>query len=312
MPKQKIITEYRHYTLPISFPVLILDEDRLKISDEKAEYLHFHNCLEIGICHSDSGYLEVNGKVFEFNAGDMICIPRNFVHTTYSKPGVRSEWSYIFLDTDELFKGLLANSDFFDQFTTMASNFKCIIYRDEYPELHYLVHSILKENKHQKTGYLSNIRAFLLATCIEIMRIQETYTKENINNDVVHNDNLLVISPALNYIYRNYNQQFHVELLSDMCHLCATHFRRLLNQMVGTTPLDFINSIRINKACQYLRGTEYSIIAVSEQVGFHSVSSFNRYFIKVMGISPREWRHRAKQSDAKPDKLTVLELAGWQ
>lgn len=315
MPRQKkVITEYRHYSLPISFPVLVLDEESsFNISDKKADYLHFHNCLEIGICHKGSGYLLVNGKTIEFNEGDITCIPRNFTHTTYSKSGEESKWSYIFIDTDELFKDLLPNSDFFDCCSTMTSSFKCIIYKEEHPEIHHLIKSVFKEKKEQKTGYISNIRAYLLASCIEIIRLQEEVTASaNVNDEVYQNDNLLVIAPALNYIYRNYNQQFHIEFLSEMCHLSSTHFRRVFNQIVGTNPLDFINSIRINKACQFLRGTEFSIIAVSEQVGFHSVSSFNRYFTKVMGLSPREWRHRVKIADAKTEKQAILELAGWK
>ena len=71
-------------------------------------------------------------------------------------------------------------------------------------------------------------------------------------------------------------------------------------------------STRIDKACNLLRSTELSVIAVSEQVGFHSISSFNRCFSKITGHSPRSWRnliHTASQETK--DKQIILDFNGW-
>ena len=65
-------------------------------------------------------------------------------------------------------------------------------------------------------------------------------------------------------------------------------------------------------ACNLLRSTELSVIAVSEQVGFHSISSFNRCFSKITGHSPRSWRnliHTASQETK--DKQIILDFNGW-
>ena len=70
---KRAVTEYRSYYLPMQFPVLLLSGDYWKISDIPSGSLHFHNCLEIGICHSDSGTLEINGEkvgVEVFSMGD--------------------------------------------------------------------------------------------------------------------------------------------------------------------------------------------------------------------------------------------------
>ena len=50
---KRAVTEYRSYYLPTHFPVLLLSGDYWKISDIPSGSLHFHNCLEIGICHSE-------------------------------------------------------------------------------------------------------------------------------------------------------------------------------------------------------------------------------------------------------------------
>lgn len=80
---------------------------------------------------------------------------------------------------------------------------------------------------------------------------------------------------------------------------------------MGTSPLDYVNNTRILKSCILLRSTEHSILDISEMVGFHSVSSFNRYFAKLMQMSPREYRKQMQQSEKKAENQSILEFAGW-
>lgn len=77
---------------------------------------------------------------------------------------------------------------------------------------------------------------------------------------------------------------------------------------MGTSPLDYVNNTRILKSCILLRSTEHSILDISEMVGFHSVSSFNRYFIKLMQMSPREYRKQMQQSEKKAENQSILEF----
>lgn len=70
MPKQKnSVMEYRNYYLPVDFPVLILSGEHWKISDIPSSRLHFHNCLEIGLCHSCSGTMKFYSEPMTFKAG---------------------------------------------------------------------------------------------------------------------------------------------------------------------------------------------------------------------------------------------------
>ncbi len=80
---------------------------------------------------------------------------------------------------------------------------------------------------------------------------------------------------------------------------------------MGAAPLDFLNSTRIDEACRLLRSTEDSILSISEQVGFHSISSFNRCFIRLMEVPPRVWRNQTLQSEATSTKASILEFVGW-
>lgn len=322
MAKSKsVITEYRNYYLPLHFPVLLLSGDYWKISDIPSGRLHFHNCLEIGICHSDSGCLEIFGEPAPFKEGDVTVIPKNVPHTTYSTPGTESHWSYIFLDPQELFRNMLPTTwKNFDLSMYASHNLQVIFNRETYPQIYQLVISIIRELEEQKPSYQLSAKGLLLSLYIEIVRI---LTLEKIGGNTenaptlskkekeAENDNALVIAPALDFIEENYSSQFTIEYLADLCHWSPTHFRRVFHDIMGTSPLDFVNNTRITKACNLLRSTEDSVLNISETVGFHSVSSFNRYFVKIMQVSPREYRKHMQKSDKKAENQSILEYAGW-
>ena len=97
--------------------------------------------------------------------------------------------------------------------------------------------------------------------------------------------------------------------------LCAIspppQFRRGFRGVMGGSPPDFINNPRINKACNLLRSTEHSILSISEMAGFHSLSSFNRSFSKIMQQAPRDYRKMMAQSDQLAQSQSIQEYTGW-
>jgi AraC-like DNA-binding protein len=63
-----------------------------------------------------------------------------------------------------------------------------------------------------------------------------------------------------------------------------------MNQKLGMGFNDYINSIRISNACRLLTESNAPISEISEEVGFNTVRTFNRAFVKHIGSSPREYR----------------------
>lgn len=306
------IAEYRNYYLPYDFPVLLLSGDHWKISNIPSKHLHFHNCLEIGICHSESGYMKFNGQEpLYFKEGDITCVPRNIPHTTYSSPGTESHWSYLFIDPGELFRNMAPNfSRGFDLSLSAYKEYKHILSKDTYPLVYQLTTTIIQELEEKRPHYQMSATGLLLSLCIELHRIQSEGGQEATLTDHPP-DNAMVLSPVLDYIEDHYAQQFDINYLADICRLSPTHFRRLFHSIMGTSPLDFVNNTRIHKACNLLRSTEFSILEISEMVGFRSVSSFNRHFMDVMQITPRNYRNETLLTKENQEKLSILEYKGW-
>lgn len=174
--QKKNITEYRNYYLPLSFPVLLLTGDYWKISDVPSGRLHFHNCLEIGICHSDSGIMEFYDKKVSFKAGDITFIPRNVPHTTYSTKGTASLWSYVFLDMEEMLKSVLSSAwNNFSMSPEVLANYNYIFNEEQYPNICQLVQQIVRELAEKCPGYQLSVRGLVMALFIEMMRIEQKF-----------------------------------------------------------------------------------------------------------------------------------------
>lgn len=309
MPRQKhTIIEYRNYDLPAHFPVLLLTGDIWRISDVRSGRLHFHNCLEIGLCETDHGIMEFMDSVCPFSAGDVTVVASDVSHTTYSAPGTASKWSYIYIDVDELFHSYfplntLAKADILQH---VIHTYYAILPQKNHPDIHQLVIMIIDELKKQESNYQFTVRGLILALLTKLINICSD--DENTGTDVLQmHENSLIIAPALDFIRKNYMQDFTMDSLSSLCHMSSTHFRRTFTSIMGTGPLEYLNRIRIAKAAILLRTTEMPVLDISEEVGFHSVSSFNRHFSEIMGVTPMKWR---KQMSYMRNQ-SIQKYTGW-
>lgn len=317
MDGKKRITEYRNYYLPLSFPVILLSGEHWKISDVPSSRLHFHNCLEIGLCHTESGMMEFYDKEIPFKAGNVTLIPKNVLHTTYSTKGTESLWSYVFIDIEEMVRPMLSSAwNSFSMSPETLAKYNYIFDESTHPYICSLVRHIVRELEEEKTGYQLSVRGLVLALLVELIRTEGEITGQ-LENGLTALDgekavnNSLNIAPALEFIDANYMQEFPIDKLASICHLSATHFRRVFGEIMNCTPLDHLNNTRILKACSLLRSTEDSILTISERVGFRSVSSFNRSFIKVMNCTPRDYRKTILKNEQFSTSPSILKYNGW-
>lgn len=225
------------------------------------------------------------------------------------------------MDPKELFRHSLPSTwKNYDLQPYAFKNFKYLLSKEHYPEVWQLLTLIIKELQEQKLGYQFAARGLMLSLYIEIYRIQSQEEegrkgeKEEKGGGGGFSDSAspLSIAPALDYIENNYMKQFGIEFLAELCHWSPTHFRRIFHSVMRISPLNYLNNTRIQKSCSLLCSTEDSILSISEAVGFQSVSSYNRYFYRLMSQSPREYRRQMLQSDKQQvQSMSILEFSGW-
>jgi len=298
------VVEYRIYELPQDFPLLCLTGERWRISDVPSGRLHFHNCMEIGFCHSESGYLGFEGERVPFEAGDVFIIPRHMPHTTCSSEGCRSRWSYLFVDLDVLTADIQPSGEAYQIARTPKISTALRITKESAPRLHFLCSCMLEEAMKQSQEERYMLRIYALAATAELQRMRPEVSKP-----APVDSKLFPLKPALEYIHDRYMEPCDAATLASLCHLSQTHFRRLFLSCMGSTPLQFVIATRIYQACIMLINSDEPVLSIAQAVGMPSVSSFNRNFQQVMGMSPREYR--ATSVRPSPRKGAIVQYRGW-
>ena len=76
--------------------------------------------------------------------------------------------------------------------------------------------------------------------------------------------------------------------------MSESRFSRFFRRATGNTYTDFVNHVRINRACQLLMSTDRYITNICYEVGFNNVANFNRRFLEIKGVTPSEFRKQAE------------------
>ncbi|HOT44256.1 MAG TPA: 7TM-DISM domain-containing protein [Spirochaetota bacterium] len=101
------------------------------------------------------------------------------------------------------------------------------------------------------------------------------------------------INKAIEYINANYTCDISREGLAASLDISPNHLGKFFKVQTGKKINEYINELRIRDAAKKLREQKQeTIINIAFSVGFESLSTFNRTFLKIMGITPSEYKDR--------------------
>lgn len=84
--------------------------------------------------------------------------------------------------------------------------------------------------------------------------------------------------------------------MADYTNLVPQSFCRWFKKSLGNSFVTYVNTARVEKACQLLSNSNISITDIAFSVGFESLSHFNRTFLKLKHVSPSQYRKSISQS----------------
>ena len=93
--------------------------------------------------------------------------------------------------------------------------------------------------------------------------------------------------------------------------MSETHFRRIFEACMNMSPVDYINLVRVQKACDLMKKTNDSMDIVAQKVGFATTSTFNRNFKKILNTSPYQWKISPKNYERKLLNYNISARKGW-
>ncbi|MHC4646409.1 MAG: helix-turn-helix domain-containing protein [Planctomycetota bacterium] len=103
------------------------------------------------------------------------------------------------------------------------------------------------------------------------------------------------ITPAINYIDANYDKPVTLDEIAKASHLSISRLAHVFKEQMGITIIDYLTSVRVERAKQLLLATEQSCTEICFQIGYNNQSYFTRTFKELVGMPPREFRRRNRR-----------------
>jgi len=94
------------------------------------------------------------------------------------------------------------------------------------------------------------------------------------------------------YIQANYQRKIYLSELADLAQLSEFHFCRMFKESLAQTPQEYLTNVRIEHVKHALNYTQLTLTDIALKVGFSNQSHMGRYFKKLIGVSPREFRRQ--------------------
>ena len=100
------------------------------------------------------------------------------------------------------------------------------------------------------------------------------------------------INAIVSRITDDLSQPLSAAELATELGMTESRFSRFFRRATGNTFTDFVNQVRINRACQLLMESDRFITHICYEVGFNNIANFNRRFLDIKGMTPSEFRRQ--------------------
>ena len=111
---------------------------------------------------------------------------------------------------------------------------------------------------------------------------------------MLKSDSVKGIDAAVKYLRENCTAPISIEELAEISFISPSHLFRLFKEKLGVTPIEYKNSLRIEKAKLLLFDPECTVSEIADILGFDNACYFTRIFKKSTGLSPLQYRKTKK------------------
>lgn len=309
--RKKDTMEFRFYELPQGESALVLcGESWKRLYGHEELHLHFHNLMEIGICRNGNGDMYLDEDIYQYHDGDITFIPKNFPHATVSYGEVINFWEYIFIDLRSVIEEMFPNNVAFQNDAVSALAKRAIMTNiHQSPVIADYINAIIRETQEGKVYAQRAITLLVQGLVIELLRCENELPEEN--SDAIKGTNMSQIAKALDYMNKHYAEQIKAGELSSYCNMSETHLRRLFESYINMPPMEYLNLIRVQKACELMKKTNEPMELIAQKSGFATLSTFNRNFRKFLNTSPYQWKINPENYEHKLLNFRISALKGW-
>lgn len=257
----------------------------------RAEPMHSHEFWEIAYIYNGCGYQLINGKEFFVKHGDLMVFSLNDRHS-FMPEGDMGVYNCIL--TPRFLSENIANSENAIDILSLTSfsafkldNIETVIHFDckVLMDIENIFEAMEREFNRKELGYTMIIHNYVEILLAKIFRHQ--HLRQNIN----YNNEINRIAPdILKFISEHYDQKITLTELAQKSFYSPSYFSRVFKECFNKTLTDYIMEIRIGKAVQMLKETNFSVETIAHKTGYFDMKTFYAAFKKVTGCLPSKFR----------------------
>jgi len=239
--------------------------------------VHLHEDIELIYVINGHGTTICNGVKYTLTSGDMFLTFPNQVHHHIGYQN--GDYILLIIKPSQLLS--YANIFFENEPTYPIINIK----EGEDDNILFLLKTALFE--YLRDGYSTIIDGYITTIFGKLLKHYEI-TKKNVSRNKV--------MQILNYCSLNYKDQITVDTVAQALSISRSTVSHTFSNQLKIGFCDYINMLRLTDARALLRNTDMSIIDIAQSVGFETIRTFNRAFLKERGFSPSQYRKNQKSS----------------
>jgi transcriptional regulator GlxA family with amidase domain len=268
---------------------------------------------------SNGTWLEPDYTFEDFGHPDIVCIPDLFIAPEESLAGrydTEIEWIRRWYEAGSVIGTacagslLLAEAGVLDGLDAASHWGYCDIMAERYPEVRVQPNRALVVTGHEQRIVMAgggsswhDMALYLIARLLgieEAMRVARVYLIDwhhvgqqpfaSLSRTRQVDD--AVIARCQEWIAQNYHHDSPVAAMTELSGLADRSFKRRFSKATGMTPIEYVQTLRLEEAKQILETTDTAVEAVANEVGYEDPSYFGRLFKRTVGLTPAQYRKR--------------------
>ncbi len=254
---------------------------------------HYHNCMEIGMCVSGHGRVYVGKQEWLFSEGSIVVVAQGTRHSQQNEDYRMTHWLYLLVHEERLLRDTPPrNRPAVQRMLDRARRHGIYFDAGESNARMRAVLRAMAEVYRRDGGAIGMELEALLQLLVARIACMPDQFLSGVSADEQSRN---AIEPALRYVSENYAQEIRTARMAASCAMSESYFRKVFAQIMGMSPLEYVNRYRINRSINLLRSTNETVLTIASRTGFPSIATYNRNFQRYVGTSPAEWRKNARE-----------------
>ena len=243
---------------------------------------HFHNFFELYYMIDGECRYFIENKILNVKSNNIVLIPRGIPHKTdYDCKSVYR--MQLFFSSDYVNSSLLPGLYRVFPYNVFKAS------ESQIEKINLIAEKIEEEKEKSDAFTFELIKGYLTELFTIVLR-SSLSAEGNI-----HKDGNIIIDDAMKYITENYSEEITLTEISKNCAMSKSRFSRLFKNVTGFGFKEYLNSVRIKQANQYLINTDMSVCEIAYACGFNDSNYFSTSFKRANGMSPLKFRKESKE-----------------